>query len=407
MKGRHAIVHKWQVFTNAKLQIRSFVAFGICNLWTFVDLSICGQCRLEVRRRDGAGEREGVVERAEDREVAAEGNVRPRIVAEDRIVPFAEGVDPDDGRRGVGTERRGALEVRDHLVGDFVGRFAPGAVDAELHVGEGAEGAVGRELAERAVEVQVVRRAVPAVEPRVVAEPLVGRVVAQHEARVRERRVLRERAGEGEPFVARERGPGGVGRRDDAEAVAVVERAVGRGVVREVHPDGEVGPAAVDGQVGAFAAERLPEGEDRVAHGAVALGEEAFAVEELPRAAGGVGAAAEAEGVGEPDGVGADGVEERARLAPEELAERRPLRDAVRVARIARGVGVEAADGVDAAHGREARAQEDLRVALVAERRLGEFAAGVEREDEREGLAEDVRAGAARGGDDALHVGVV
>ena len=46
-------------------------------------------------------------------------------------------------------------------------------------------------------------------------------------------------------------------------------------------------------------------------------------------------------------------------------------------------------------------------MALVAERRLGEFAAGIEREDEREGLAEDVRAGAARGGDDAPDVGVV
>lgn len=46
-------------------------------------------------------------------------------------------------------------------------------------------------------------------------------------------------------------------------------------------------------------------------------------------------------------------------------------------------------------------------MALVAEGRLGEFAAGIEREDERERLAEDVRAGAARGGDDAPDIGVV
>lgn len=170
-------------------------------------------------------------------------------------------------------------------------------------------------------------------------------------------------------------------------------------MVGEVHADGEVGAAAVHREVGAFAAERLPESENGVADGAVALRREALAVEELPGAAGGVRAAAEAEGVGEPDGVGAGVGEIRMCLAAQELPERRPFGDAVRITGVGRGVGMEAADGVDAAERRAVvGVEEDFGMPLVAERRLGELRAGIERDDERQRLAEDVQACAAGGG---------
>ena len=201
-------------------------------------------------------------------------------------------------------------------------------------------------------------------------------------------------------MVAVERGPGRVGRRDDAEAVAVVERPVGGGVVDEVHADGEVGAPAKDGHVGAFAPEGLPERDNLVADGAVAVRHERVSVEELPGSAGGVGAAAEAERVGEPEGVGSHVGEVGARLPPEELAEGSAFGNAAGIARESRGIGVEPADGVDAANGRAALAPEqDFRVAFVAERGFRELASGIERENERERFAKDAGAGAARGRD--------
>ena len=120
------------------------------------------------------------MEGSDDRKVAAEGDVGRRAVAEDHPVGFVEGIDPDKRRRGVRAKGGGSLEVRDHFVGDFRRHLAPGAVDThDLYAVEGAKTAVGGELAKRGGEVDVVRRAVPAVQPRVVAEPLVGGVEAQ------------------------------------------------------------------------------------------------------------------------------------------------------------------------------------------------------------------------------------
>ena len=173
-------------------------------------------------------------------------------------------------------------------------------------------------------------------------------------------------------------------------------------MVDEVHAHREVGAADFDLLPRAFRAQQPPEFENCVADGAVAFGVELFAVEELAHAAGGVGTAAESETVGEPEVVEAHVFEVEPRLAAEEAAEERALRETLREAREGAGIGVETRRAVDALH---AIAHEQLGVVAVAEGVVGELAARVERHAHAHLAAERLEAGPADQAHDAPDVG--
>ena len=109
------------------------------------------------------------------------------------------------------------------------------------------------------------------------------------------------------------------------------------------------------------------------------------------RAGGLPGLQAEAEAVGEPEVVEAQVGEEMLALPAEERAQRRALRNAVGKAGVGGVVGVERGIAADEAPFAHRAGQADFVVLFVLERRMGEFAARIERGPHPDRLAGHLR----------------
>ncbi len=324
--------------------------------------------------RDHRVERQPLIDGVLDQPVVHEYILHTaRIEAEAHIA--LERIEPRDKAGRVGIVAVRIQQMRRDLDGAAAGQLAVGIVGGEEADALGRrDAAVFVQPRDAQRQINIVRRAVIAVEPRAVVPPRVVRIISEEIALFGQMRHARHETGQLQPEAEIERSPRRIGRRDQRlDAANVVDRAAVRG---NVHAGGEVAAARLDARVARNGGELAPERADILAYGGGVCVVKALAVEQLalpvPRLQ------REAEAVAQPDVVEAHVAPERHELLAQKAAEMRALGNAVGIGGVAIMVGVQPRGAVYPQTVHQAAAVH-LGMAVEFEVGIGELGAGIER----------------------------